>query len=199
MFDIGPTELLLVAFVAIVVIGPKDLPKAMRLVGYWVGRARGVSRQFRSGFDAMVREAELKELESRWDEENKRIMAEHPTSENEMLPILGSDDTSAVAKSGPEPEAAADQADDPPPPETKPVKKAAARKPAVKKVSAPKAPAPKASSDDGPAKKAPAKKPAAKKAAAIPKPAEDAAPVTVEKPRVRPAKLAARDKNKAAS
>lgn len=78
MFDIAPTELLLVAIVALVVIGPKDLPKAMRVVGYWVGRARGVARQFRSGFDQMVREAELEEMEKRWAAENERIMREHP-------------------------------------------------------------------------------------------------------------------------
>jgi sec-independent protein translocase protein TatB len=81
MFDIGSPELLLVAVVAIVVIGPKDLPKAMRVVGYWVGKARGTMRQFRAGFDAMVREAELAEMEKKWAEENKRIMAEHPPSE----------------------------------------------------------------------------------------------------------------------
>jgi sec-independent protein translocase protein TatB len=78
MFDIAPTELLLVAVVALLVIGPKDLPKAMRVVGYWVGKARGAARQFRSGFDAMVREAELAELEKKWKEENERIMREHP-------------------------------------------------------------------------------------------------------------------------
>ena len=78
MFNIAPSELLLVAFVALVVIGPKDLPKAMRIVGYWVGKARGVTRQFRSGFDAMVREAELEEMEQRWAKENERIMREHP-------------------------------------------------------------------------------------------------------------------------
>lgn len=78
MFDIAPTEFMLVAFVALVVIGPKDLPKAMRVVGYWVGKARGVARQFRQGFDTMVREAELEEMEKRWAAENERIMREHP-------------------------------------------------------------------------------------------------------------------------
>jgi sec-independent protein translocase protein TatB len=77
MFDIAPTEFLLVAAIALLVIGPKDLPKAMRFVGQWVGRARGVARQFRSGFDSMVREAELAEMEKKWAEENKRIMDEH--------------------------------------------------------------------------------------------------------------------------
>jgi sec-independent protein translocase protein TatB len=78
MFDIAPSEFLLVAFVALVVIGPKDLPKAMRVVGYWVGRARAVGRQFRAGFDEMVREAELEEMEKKWKAENERIMREHP-------------------------------------------------------------------------------------------------------------------------
>ncbi|HWK35682.1 Sec-independent protein translocase protein TatB [Sphingomonas sp.] len=78
MFDIAPSEFLLVAVVALLVIGPKELPKAMRVAGYWVGKARGVARQFRSGFDAMVREAELAEMEKKWAEENARIMREHP-------------------------------------------------------------------------------------------------------------------------
>lgn len=77
MFDVAPTEFLLVAVVALLVIGPKDLPKAMRVAGYWVGRMRGVARQFRAGFDNMVREAELEEMEKRWAAENARIMAEH--------------------------------------------------------------------------------------------------------------------------
>jgi sec-independent protein translocase protein TatB len=87
MFDVAPTELLLVALVALVVIGPKDLPKAMRFVGYWVGRARSVMRQFRSGFDNMVREAELEEMEKKWAAENARIMAEHPAPA--LLPHAG--------------------------------------------------------------------------------------------------------------
>ena len=78
MFDVHPTELLLLGTVALLVIPPKDLPKAMRVAGYWVGRARGVARQFRSGFDSMLRDAELQEMEKRWAEENARIMREHP-------------------------------------------------------------------------------------------------------------------------
>jgi sec-independent protein translocase protein TatB len=74
---------MLVAFVALVVIGPKDLPKALRVLGYWVGKARGVARQFRSGFDSMVREAELEEMEKKWAAENERIMREHPVTPTE--------------------------------------------------------------------------------------------------------------------
>jgi sec-independent protein translocase protein TatB len=81
MFDIAPTELMLVALVALVVIGPKDLPKLMRTVGYWVGRARGVARHFRSGMDEMMRQAEIEEMEKRWADENARIMREHPATD----------------------------------------------------------------------------------------------------------------------
>jgi sec-independent protein translocase protein TatB len=78
MLDFNFAELAVVAVVALVVIGPKDLPKALRVAGYWVGKARGVARQFRSGFDEMVREAELAEMEKKWQAENERIMREHP-------------------------------------------------------------------------------------------------------------------------
>jgi sec-independent protein translocase protein TatB len=78
MFDIAPTELMLCAVIALVVIGPKDLPKAMRALGHWMGRVRSVARHFRSGLDTMIREAELADMEKKWAEENARIMREHP-------------------------------------------------------------------------------------------------------------------------
>lgn len=62
MIDIGWSEMLIVAVVAIIVIGPKDLPKALRTVGQWVGKARGMAREFRSSIDDMVRESELQEI-----------------------------------------------------------------------------------------------------------------------------------------
>lgn len=97
MFDVAPTELMLVAVIALVVIGPKDLPRVMRVVGQWVARARGVARQFRSGFDEMVRESELREMEEKWRAENERIMREHPAipppaAEDEATPPAVSDD-----------------------------------------------------------------------------------------------------------
>lgn len=93
MFDVAPSELMLVAIVALVVIGPKDLPKAMRFVGQWMGKARAMARHFRSGFDAMVREAELEEMEKKWQEENARIMREHalPAPESEPAPDASAD------------------------------------------------------------------------------------------------------------
>ena len=80
MFGIDSTELLVVAIVALVVIGPKDLPGVLRTVGHWVGRARGMARHFRSGIDTMIRESELEEMEKKWRAENERIMREFPAT-----------------------------------------------------------------------------------------------------------------------
>ena len=88
MFDVAPTELLLVVVVALVVIGPKDLPKAMRFVGKWVGKARGMARHFRSGLDTMMREAELEELEKKWREQNDAIMREFPRVDGDPVPPM---------------------------------------------------------------------------------------------------------------
>jgi sec-independent protein translocase protein TatB len=62
MFDIGWSELLVIGVVALVVIGPKDLPKALRTVGIWVRKARQISGEFRASLDQMIREAELDEV-----------------------------------------------------------------------------------------------------------------------------------------
>lgn len=78
MFDIGSSEFLLIVIVAVVVIGPKDLPRALYKVGQIVGKARGMARHFRTGIDAMVREVEMEELERKWADQNRRIMNEHP-------------------------------------------------------------------------------------------------------------------------
>jgi len=62
LFDIGWPELLLIGVVALVVIGPKDLPRALRTAGFWVRKARTLSREFQSSIDQMIREAELDEV-----------------------------------------------------------------------------------------------------------------------------------------
>lgn len=62
MFDIGWTELVVIAVVAIIVIGPKDLPRAMRTVGKWSGKMRRVARDFQNQFNEALREAELDEV-----------------------------------------------------------------------------------------------------------------------------------------
>ncbi|OYZ14278.1 MAG: twin arginine-targeting protein translocase TatB [Sphingomonadales bacterium 28-64-96] len=87
MFGIDSSELMLIALVALLVIGPKDLPKAMRWVGQWVGKARAMSRHMRSGFDAMMREAEMEEMQKLWAQQNDAIMKATALPEN-MLPDL---------------------------------------------------------------------------------------------------------------
>jgi sec-independent protein translocase protein TatB len=113
MFDLSFSEMLVIAVVAIVVIGPKELPGALATLGRWMGQARAVARNFRSGFDAMVREAEMKELEKQWAEQNARIMAEHPPEdfkeESAAQPAASAseqtDDISSEAVTEPEPAA----------------------------------------------------------------------------------------------
>lgn len=80
MFGVDTTELLIVALAALIFIGPKELPTAMRTVGRWVGRARAHARHFTAGIENMMREAELEEMEKRWRDENERIMREHPVA-----------------------------------------------------------------------------------------------------------------------
>jgi sec-independent protein translocase protein TatB len=60
--DIGGTELLVIAAVALIVVGPKDLPALLRKLGQFVGRMRGMASEFRASFDEMARQSELDEL-----------------------------------------------------------------------------------------------------------------------------------------
>jgi sec-independent protein translocase protein TatB len=78
MFGVDTSELILVAILALIFIGPKDLPNALRTVGRWIGQIRGMARHFQTGIDAMIREGELEEMEKSWREENERIMREYP-------------------------------------------------------------------------------------------------------------------------
>ncbi|UAB79130.1 twin-arginine translocase subunit TatB [Erythrobacter sp. SCSIO 43205] len=74
MFDLGAAEILVIIIVAVLVIGPKDMPLAMRHAGRWIGKVRRVSSHFRTGIDAMVREAELEDMEAKWKAQNEAIM-----------------------------------------------------------------------------------------------------------------------------
>ena len=78
MFGIDWEELLVIVIVAVVVIGPKDMPVALRTAGRWIARVRRVSNHFRAGIDAMIREAEMEEMEKKWAAQNEKILREHP-------------------------------------------------------------------------------------------------------------------------
>ena len=62
MFDLAWSELLLVAVLAIVFIGPKDLPKLLRTLGEYAGKMRAMAREFQNAFEDIARESELDEL-----------------------------------------------------------------------------------------------------------------------------------------
>ena len=84
MFGVDWQEFLIIGIVALLVIGPKDLPRAMRVAGQWMGKARATARHFRSGLDTMMREAELEEMNARWAEQNKAIMGGSATGDAEQ-------------------------------------------------------------------------------------------------------------------
>jgi sec-independent protein translocase protein TatB len=64
MFDVGWSEMALVLLVALIVIGPKDLPRVARTMGQWVGKGRAMAREFQRALEDMAREAELDKVKS---------------------------------------------------------------------------------------------------------------------------------------
>lgn len=78
MFGVDGVELLVVAIAALLFIGPKQLPQAMRTVGRWMGKVRAYARHFNAGIESVMREAELEEMEKEWRAQNARIMAQYP-------------------------------------------------------------------------------------------------------------------------
>ena len=62
MFDIGWSEMAVIMLVALVVIGPKDLPRLARIVGQWVAKGRAMAREFQRSLEDMAREAELDDV-----------------------------------------------------------------------------------------------------------------------------------------
>lgn len=67
MFDIGWSEMAVILAVALIVIGPKDLPRVARTIGQWTAKARGLAREFQRSLDDMAREAELEDLKAEMD------------------------------------------------------------------------------------------------------------------------------------
>jgi sec-independent protein translocase protein TatB len=125
MFDIGWDEMLFTAIIAIVVIGPKDLPRALRTAGQWMGKVRRVSGHFRSGIETMIREAEMEDMEKQWREQNEAIMAAHPPATASAEPLVGVDPGTLME---PLPPVVADP--------TAAMKKTATKKPTAKKAPA---------------------------------------------------------------
>jgi sec-independent protein translocase protein TatB len=68
MFDIGWSELVVIAIVALIAIGPKELPGVLRMVGQWMGKARKMAAEFQGQFQEAMREAEMADLKKSFDE-----------------------------------------------------------------------------------------------------------------------------------
>ncbi len=86
MFDIGWTEMAVIAVVAIIAIGPKDLPLALKTIGQWVARARSLAREFQNSVDDMIREAELDKVKKEVEEAATKldVTKEIETTKNEF-------------------------------------------------------------------------------------------------------------------
>ncbi|MBU6164610.1 MAG: Sec-independent protein translocase protein TatB [Alphaproteobacteria bacterium] len=147
MFGIDSSELAVIALVALLVIGPRDLPRALRWVGQYVGKARAMSRHLRTGFDAMMREAELDEMQKIWAAQNEAIMKASALPDGAMPDLAG-----PVPAAEPAFDPATDPWADPPaltaPPPAPPAAEPAAPAPRARKPRAKKAAASAASGGD---------------------------------------------------
>jgi sec-independent protein translocase protein TatB len=74
MFDIGWSEMAVILMVALIVIGPKDLPRVARTVGKWTAKARGMAREFQRSLDDMAREAELQDIKAEMEKLSRTDM-----------------------------------------------------------------------------------------------------------------------------
>lgn len=93
MFDIGWSELALIAVVALVAIGPKELPGVLRTVGQWVGKVRRMASEFQGQFQEAMREAEMADLKDSFDEVRK---AASGFSKGTLITSLQKDVTNAL-------------------------------------------------------------------------------------------------------
>jgi sec-independent protein translocase protein TatB len=80
MFDIGWSELVVIAVVALIAIGPKELPGVLRMVGQWMGKARKMASEFQGQFQEAMREAEMADLKKSFDEVKDTATALSPAN-----------------------------------------------------------------------------------------------------------------------
>ena len=91
MLDIGWTEILVITVIALFVVGPKDIPKALRTVGIWIGKLKSLSREFQNTVDDAVRDSELDEVKKQIESARTDItkgMTETIDSEGELTEML---------------------------------------------------------------------------------------------------------------
>ncbi len=168
MLDIGWSELLVVAIVAIVVVGPKDLPKLMRTVGFYVGKARRAAADFQRQFNEAIAESEADEVRKNLEAIRANMGPAPDLSQPIGKPLMTGPPVAPVTDFVTSPETKAEEPALPAPPAKKePAKKTPAKKTPAKKT-ARKSAAKKTATNKSPTKKkAPAKK--------TPRPAKEAA------------------------
>jgi sec-independent protein translocase protein TatB len=71
MFDVGWSEMLVIGAVALIAIGPKELPGTLRMVGQWIGKAKRMASDFQGQFQEAMREAEVAEMKQQFDDLSK--------------------------------------------------------------------------------------------------------------------------------
>ena len=122
MFDLGWSELAVIALIALIVVGPKDLPQVLRTVGHWVRKARSMAREFQSSVDEMVQEADLEEARKTiasartFDMERQLEEAVDPTGDVKEDMAQIQDAATRAAKGEDAPEAREDRQDPDAPP-----------------------------------------------------------------------------------
>src|SRR5262245_50307640 len=128
MFDIGWSELLVIGIVALIAIGPKELPAVLRTVGQWMGKIRRMASEFQGQFQEAMREAEMADLKKQVDD-----MTSTASSFTNFDPTgtVRNEIETAVADKPAQPESATPTAPEPasappPPAESKPDQPAAA-------------------------------------------------------------------------
>jgi sec-independent protein translocase protein TatB len=80
MFDIGWSELVVIGVVALIAIGPKELPGVLRMVGQWAGKARRMAAEFQGQFNEAMREAEMADLKQQFDDISSAAKDLSPTN-----------------------------------------------------------------------------------------------------------------------
>ena len=91
MLDIGWTEILVITVVALFIVGPKDIPKALRTIGIWIGKLKSLSREFQNTVEDAVRDSELDEVKKQIESAKKDFtkgMSETIDSEGELTEML---------------------------------------------------------------------------------------------------------------
>jgi sec-independent protein translocase protein TatB len=122
MFDIGWSELVVIAVVALIAIGPKELPGVLRMVGQWMGKARKMAAEFQGQFQEAMREAEMADLKKSFDEVKEaatgfaggNVMTSLQKDVSDALNIDGVDKPAATTEAAANIDASAMPAIDPP-------------------------------------------------------------------------------------